>query len=419
MFEKELYKMAFGANPLPIVLTDFQGNILDASIGFAVLFEVQRDDLMGVNLKDVIKIEIVDDLDMEVSVNGEFYRVRTQKYDIEGFEFYIFSFDKIEQLLESPTSSILVHMRDLFEISIKVSTFPEFIASTFPVLQEIFDSSCVMLLKRQRSNMSRFYIVYGTCDTYKELRDEVQIIVESESILNVGMPIVSNRNGEQWGSLSDFLKISGFNSVWAVPFGVEEDFVDSIGILLFNDVKEPGTDEYNLLVFLSYYYSLVLQKTEFKKEFEALSYKDLVSQTYSEALTKELVALECEQAKRYDFNFSVMMIRIENYDKLSNIYGNYSIETSMQKIAKALQLNLRKSDIVGRLSKNSFLILLPFTNSSGVEVVYSRALGVLKDNVFPPCKNIKFSTAITSYIQGDEGVQGILDRLTGLLEPLI
>ncbi|MEO0243047.1 MAG: PAS domain-containing protein, partial [candidate division WOR-3 bacterium] len=60
MFERELYKSAFGASPLPIVLTDFNGNILDASIGFAMLFEVQRDDLIGINLKEIINIEIRD-----------------------------------------------------------------------------------------------------------------------------------------------------------------------------------------------------------------------------------------------------------------------------------------------------------------------------------------------------------------------
>lgn len=67
------------------------------------------------------------------------------------------------------------------------------------------------------------------------------------------------------GSLDDFIRLTGFSSGWIVPFGFEEDLVDSLGILLFETEKEPDPEEYNLLVFLSYYYSLVYQKTEFKK----------------------------------------------------------------------------------------------------------------------------------------------------------
>ncbi len=419
MFERDLYKSAFGANPLPMVLTDFNGNILDASIGFALLYEVQREDLMGLNLKEIMQVEIAEDLDVEANVKGEFYRVRSQKYDVDGFEFFVFSFDKIEQLRQSSISSVLVHIRDLLEISIKVASFPEFIASSFPVLQEMFGASCIMLLRRSKSNLSRFYIVYGTGDSYKEFRDKLQILVQSESMINVGMPIITSGNVERWGSLDDFIRLTGFSSGWIVPFGFEEDLVDSLGIILFETEKEPDPEEYNLLVFLSYYYSLVYQKTEFKKEFEALSYKDLVSQTYSEALVKELITMECEQAKRYEFPFSVMMIRVENYDKLANIYGTSSAENSMQNIAKTLQQNLRRSDIVGRYSKNAFVVLLPFTNSSGTEIVLSRTVEVLKSSAFPPCRNIRFSFSITSYTKGDQGFQDIIDRLIELLKPLI
>jgi diguanylate cyclase (GGDEF)-like protein len=129
--------------------------------------------------------------------------------------------------------------------------------------------------------------------------------------------------------------------------------------------------------------------------------------------------MECEQAKRYEFPFSVMMIRVENYDKLANIYGTSSAENSMQNIAKTLQQNLRRSDIVGRYSKNAFVVLLPFTNSSGTEIVLSRTVEVLKSSAFPPCRNIRFSFSITSYTKGDQGFQDIIDRLIELLKPLI
>ncbi|MDI6850452.1 MAG: diguanylate cyclase [bacterium] len=417
MFEKELYKTAFGANPLPMVLTDFNGNILDASVGFALLFDVQRDDLIGLNLKEIMQIEIAEDLVVDTSIKGEFYKVISQKYEIEGIVFFVFSLYKIEQLRQSPSSSLIVNLRDLLQVSLEVSTFPEFVATTFPTLCEIFGASSAMLLRRSKTELSRFFIVYGTDESFKDLRDSVQIRVENEFYLKVGMPVIINEE-QKWESLKELVNIAGYVSGWVIPFGFEEDLVDSLCLLFFNDLREPDSEEHNLLVFLSYYCSLVYQKSEFKKQYEALSYKDLISQTYSEVLIREMLDVQCEQAKRYGIDFSVLMIRVENYEKLANIYGKYQLESTMSNIAKTLKENLRRADICGRLSNNSFVVILPFTNSTGTDVVFQRVLNILRSGSFPPCKNVKFSASITNYMEGDNHAK-IIERLQDLLRPVL
>ncbi|MEO0258458.1 MAG: diguanylate cyclase [candidate division WOR-3 bacterium] len=419
MFERELYKSAFGASPLPIVLTDFNGNILDASIGFAMLFEVQRDDLIGINLKEIINIEIRDNLEYKTMVRGEFFQVFSQKFEVEGFEFLVFSFSKLEQLEAAPTSAILTKLRDVFDTSLKANSFPQVIAETFPVLQSIFDSKSVLLFKRSKNQPSIFFPVFSTDDSHRELRDKINLGIESEGLLSIGYPIVADKGYFEWPMIKVLLEILDSESTWIIPFGLDEDFVDSIVLLIFEKSKNPSPEEHDLLVFFSYFYSIVYQKMEYKKEFEALAYKDTVSQTFSEAILKELLNLQCEQAKRYGFTFSTMMLRIENYDKLVNIYGSYAVESSVQKIAQTLIQNLRRTDVIGRFGKNSFVILLPFTNSEGTDTVYTRVVNLLKTITFPPCKNIRFSASITTYDAEDAGYQSIIERLIELLRPVI
>ncbi len=418
MFEKELYKSAFGASPLPIVLTDFNGNILDTSLGFAVMLDVQRDDLIGVNLKEIINIEIKDNLDIKTSVRGEYYQIFSQKFEVESFEFLVFSFLKLEQLEAAPTSAVLTRIRDIFDMSLKANSFPQFVADSFPVLQHIFNADSVLLFKRSRNQPEIFFPVYSTNDIHKQLRDKVSLGIESENLVSIGIPVIADENYTEWPVIPVLLEVAGYASAWIIPFGLYEDFVDSLIFLFFSQKATPSPEEHDLLVFGSYFYSIVYQKMEYKKEFEALSYKDTVSQTFSEAIIKELLNLQCEQAKRYGFTFSVMMVRIENYEKLVNIYGNYAVETSTQKIAQTLTSSLRRSDVVGRYSRNSFIVILPFTNSEGTDVVFSRVTNTLKSATFPPCKNIKFSASITSYMD-DAGYQSIINRLTDLLRPIL
>ncbi|MGB9823687.1 MAG: diguanylate cyclase domain-containing protein [Candidatus Hydrothermia bacterium] len=418
MFERELYKSAFGASPLPIVLTDFNGNILDASIGFAMLFDVQRDDLIGINLQEIMDIEIRDNLDVKTSVKGEYYQIFSQKFEVEGFEFLVFSFSKLEQLEAAPATAVLTRIRDIFDMSLKANSFPQFVADSFPLLQSIFNADSVLLFKRSKNQPEIFFPVFSTSNLHKELRDKVSLGIESENLVSIGIPVIADENYVEWPVIPVLLEVAGFASAWVIPFGLYEDFVDSLIFLLFSQKATPSPEEHDLLVFGSYFYSLVYQKMEYKKEFEALSYKDTVSQTFSEAIIKELLNLQCEQAKRYGFSFSVMMIRMENYDKLLNIYGNYAVETSTQKVAQALTSSLRRSDVVGRYSRNSFVVILPFTNSENTDIVFSRILNILKSSTFPPCKNIKFSASITSYME-DTGYQSIINRLTDLLRPIL
>jgi len=418
MFERELYKSAFGASPLPVVLTDFGGNILEASTGFALLFEVQREDLVGVNIKEILDIEVRDGLETQINVRGMPFKLYSQKFEVEGLEFFVFFLDRIEQLRVSNTSSVLADIRDVFNMGLQSATFPHFVADAFPIIKDIFNADDILLLKRSKNAPTKLFIVYSVTDIYKEYRDKVLVDLESPNLLSIGMPILATGASTAWPSLNMAVKIMGMGSGWAFPIGYDEDFVDSLALLVFAEDKEPTSEEFDLMAFFSYLISLVYQKTEYKKEFEALSYKDTVSQTFSEGIIKELLNLQCEQAKRYDFSFSVMMIRITNYQKLVNIYGNHGVETSMQKVAAVLSQNLRRSDVLGRYGKDSFVIILPFTNTDGTKVVYERLTNLLKVNTFPPCKNLDFAVSITTYMQEDTGYQSIIERLRNLLRPL-
>lgn len=417
MFERELYKLALGSNPLPIVLTDFNGNVLDASLGFALLLGVQRDDLVGVNLKDIIPVEIEDDLEVETSFAGEFYKVISQKYEVEGINFFVFSLYRVEQLKATPLSS-LTDIRDVFEIGLKASTFPEFATAGLPNVGQMFGASSVLLVKRTKAEPGKFFIVFGTDESYKQWRDEVFLNADAEYLFNLGMPLYTGDDTRKFRSLELFVESTGYASGWFVPVGIDASMVDMAIILLFSDERTPSSEEYNILVYLSYLCSLVYQKTEYKKQFEALSYKDMVSETYSEVLIKEFIDLQCDLAKRYDIAFSVMMVRIENFDKMVNLFGLYRVENCISDIAKAIKSNLRKSDIIGRISKKVLAVILPFTDSSRMGVVVSRVINILRTGVPSACKNFKFTIGTTTYIEGDNH-KIILERIEDLLEPVL
>ena len=93
-------------------------------------------------------------------------------------------------------------------------------------------------------------------------------------------------------------------------------------------------------------------------------------------------------------------------------------ELTMQKISSVLLKTLRKSDVVGKYTEDSFLFILPFTHNGGSEVAVQRVKDALMTTSFSPIKKVDFQVAIAHLEESDTKAEDILQRLKISLIPL-
>ncbi|MBF8982843.1 diguanylate cyclase [Lutibacter sp. B2] len=81
---------------------------------------------------------------------------------------------------------------------------------------------------------------------------------------------------------------------------------------------------------------------------------------------------EMSRAKRYGFNLSIMICKIQYFEELMNIYGEQKTQKIIKKIADELKKSNRNEDKIYKLKEDVFAVILPNTDLIGSEVVKDR-----------------------------------------------
>ncbi len=81
---------------------------------------------------------------------------------------------------------------------------------------------------------------------------------------------------------------------------------------------------------------------------------------------------EFARAKRYGFPLTLAVCRIDRLDSLSDLYGRDSHALIQRELSHIFQLKSRSTDLVGRLSEDRILWILPHTDPEGALVAADR-----------------------------------------------
>ena len=81
-------------------------------------------------------------------------------------------------------------------------------------------------------------------------------------------------------------------------------------------------------------------------------------------LLRDRLEVAIERARRSQDTLAVMMVDLDNFKRVNDSLGHQAGDTVLCEISKRLQICVRKSDTVGRMGGDEFVILLPDLRSS-------------------------------------------------------
>ncbi len=110
--------------------------------------------------------------------------------------------------------------------------------------------------------------------------------------------------------------------------------------------------------------------------------KDPLTDAYSFSYFSDYVEKELSKSKRFKRNLSIILLKIENLNKLRNEFQEYTIKKGLKRLIEILFECVRQTDIVARKSDDEYYVLLPETDYFGSLVTLRRFNTSIKDKIF-------------------------------------
>lgn len=134
----------------------------------------------------------------------------------------------------------------------------------------------------------------------------------------------------------------------------------------------------------------VLQETKY------LSIRDHLTKLYNRRYIQDIYLREIERSIRKNKSLSILLIDIDNFKKINDIYGHSVGDEVLQEISKIMVTIARKSDITARWGGEEFLILCPETDLKEAEVFTLRLVESIDNNIFKGVGNVTVSIGVTN-----------------------
>ena len=126
-----------------------------------------------------------------------------------------------------------------------------------------------------------------------------------------------------------------------------------------------------------------------------LSLKDAYTELYNYRYLIERLTSEIKRAKRYVSPFFVIMLDIDYFKSINDVYGYRFGDIILKEFAQYLKDFVRGSDIVTRYGGEEFVILLPDISKEDAVIFGERLLDTIGKHTFDPeGKKIKFKISI-------------------------
>lgn len=142
------------------------------------------------------------------------------------------------------------------------------------------------------------------------------------------------------------------------------------------------------------YAQLVGQLQQELTQVRRLSITDQLTGLYNRQFITGAYENELGRARRYNRTLAVVLIDIDYFKKVNDIYGHDVGDAVLKKLAVLLRFNIRKCDILARWGGEEFLLLIPETDQNGSKIMTEKLRAIVEKALFPVADKITVSMGV-------------------------
>ena len=148
---------------------------------------------------------------------------------------------------------------------------------------------------------------------------------------------------------------------------------------------------------------------EVNKQLEVLSTIDELTGLFCRRKIDSDLVREIEVATRYKTPFTVVLIDIDYFKKVNDIYGHIIGDKVLREFAVTLKSCARNTDILGRWGGEEFVVFCVNTSKESALILIERMRKTIESHTFKTIGKITFSAGIAQ-LQDNEKSADIINR---------
>ena len=116
------------------------------------------------------------------------------------------------------------------------------------------------------------------------------------------------------------------------------------------------------------------------KKLEYISTHDTLTNIHNRAYFNNTIETKIKSASRYGHQFGLIILDIDHFKKVNDVFGHSVGDSVLINIAEILQINIREDDMVARWGGEEFVILLPHTEIKGAFLLAEKIRLLIEEN---------------------------------------
>jgi diguanylate cyclase (GGDEF)-like protein len=186
------------------------------------------------------------------------------------------------------------------------------------------------------------------------------------------------------------------------------------GVVLIN---VPSDEDFTKLILRIIYSWLIGVTSVYLAYQEKLHHNqaiiDNVTSIYNRRFLEQCLIYEFKKARRLKSSFSIIMIDIDNFKTVNDLYGHQTGDMVLEKVAAMISHTIREIDFVARYGGEEFIVILPGIGTDKASEIAERIRKAVekvsfnrhKDDIV---KNVTVSCGVASYPAGAETIEDLL-----------
>lgn len=132
---------------------------------------------------------------------------------------------------------------------------------------------------------------------------------------------------------------------------------------------------------------IVTQRTEELEtaieKIKEISITDALTGCFNRGAINSSLPREMKRAERYDNPISIMLCDLDHFKRINDNYGHQSGDVVLKEVVASIQQNIRTDiDWLARYGGEEFLLVMPFTDHKGAEVIAERLRRIIEEISF-------------------------------------